>query len=47
MTLFFFSQSLLFSGKLPGDLTTALRDPNQIAHLVPEVKHTIENLMVP
>jgi type 2A phosphatase activator TIP41 len=40
-------QSLLFSGKLPSDLTTALRDPNQIAHLIPEVKHTIENLTIP
>lgn len=40
-------KSLLFSGKLPSDLTTALRDPNQIAHLIPEVKHTIENLTIP
>lgn len=39
-------QSLLFSGKLPADLTTALRDPNQLAHLLPEVKHTIENLTI-
>jgi type 2A phosphatase activator TIP41 len=37
-------QSLLFSGKLPSDLTVAMRDPNQIAHLVPEVTHTLESL---
>ncbi|KAB8289890.1 hypothetical protein EYC80_010521 [Monilinia laxa] len=40
-------ENLLYSGKLPDDLTIALRDPNQIAHLVPEVTHTIENLTLP
>ncbi|KAL3419237.1 hypothetical protein PVAG01_09459 [Phlyctema vagabunda] len=40
-------KSLIFSGKLPNDLTVAMRDPNQIAHLVPEVKHTLETLTVP
>ncbi|CAG8955490.1 hypothetical protein HYFRA_00010357 [Hymenoscyphus fraxineus] len=38
--------NLLASGKLPTDLTIALRDPNQIAHLVPEVSHTLESLSV-
>ncbi|KAE9367557.1 TIP41-domain-containing protein [Stipitochalara longipes BDJ] len=40
-------KSLLFSGKLPSDLTVALRDPNQIVNLLPEVKHTLENLVLP
>ncbi|THV46197.1 hypothetical protein BGAL_0407g00100 [Botrytis galanthina] len=40
-------KSLLYSGTLPDDLTIAMRDPNQIAHLVPEVTHTIENLTLP
>ncbi|ESZ89928.1 hypothetical protein SBOR_9690 [Sclerotinia borealis F-4128] len=40
-------QNLLYSGKLPDDLTIAMRDPNQIAHLIPEVTHTIENLSLP
>ncbi|RDW59654.1 TOR signaling pathway protein TipA-like protein [Coleophoma cylindrospora] len=40
-------KSLVFSGKLPNDLTIAMRDPNQIAHLIPEVKHTLESLVVP
>ncbi|TVY81558.1 TIP41-like protein [Lachnellula suecica] len=40
-------KSLLFSGKLPNDLTVALRDPNQIAHLLPEVTRTLESLTLP
>ncbi|KAG4027946.1 hypothetical protein MFRU_025g00130 [Monilinia fructicola] len=40
-------KNLLYSGTLPDDLTIAMRDPNQIAHLVPEVTHTIENLTLP
>ncbi|PQE14943.1 hypothetical protein CJF32_00002480 [Rutstroemia sp. NJR-2017a WRK4] len=40
-------KNLLFSGKLPDDLTIAMRDPNQIAHLVPETTHIIENLSLP
>jgi len=27
----------------PGDLTIALRDPNQIAPILPEIKHTVES----
>lgn len=40
-------KNLLVSGKLPDDLTIAMRDPNQLAHLIPEVKHTLESLTVP
>ncbi|KAM3081148.1 Tap42 interacting protein [Clarireedia jacksonii] len=40
-------KNVLISGKLPDDLTIAMRDPNQIAHLVPETMHTIENLSLP
>lgn len=40
-------KNLLYSGKPPDDLTIAMRDPNQIGHLVPEVTHTIENLTLP
>lgn len=40
-------QNLLLSGRLPDDLTVAMRDPNQIAHLIPETTHTIENLTLP
>ncbi|TAQ83953.1 hypothetical protein B7494_g7717 [Chlorociboria aeruginascens] len=40
-------KSLLFSGRQPDDLTIAMRDPNQIAHLLPEVKHTLESLLLP
>ncbi|TVY41572.1 TIP41-like protein [Lachnellula occidentalis] len=40
-------KSLLFSGTLPTDITIALRDPNQLAHLLPEVTHTIEGLNLP
>ncbi|RDL38194.1 TIP41-domain-containing protein [Venustampulla echinocandica] len=40
-------QALLSSGRLPNDLTIALRDPNQISHLVPEVSHTLESLTLP
>ncbi|CZT06855.1 related to TIP41-negatively regulates the TOR signaling pathway [Rhynchosporium graminicola] len=39
-------QGLISSGRLPSDITTALRDPNQIGHLVPEVAHTLEALTV-
>ncbi|KAH7348656.1 TIP41-like family-domain-containing protein [Rhexocercosporidium sp. MPI-PUGE-AT-0058] len=39
-------QGLISSGRLPSDITTALRDPNQIGHLVPEVTHTLESLTV-
>ncbi|KAG9246961.1 TIP41-like family-domain-containing protein [Calycina marina] len=37
-------KGLLTSGRLPDDLTVAMRDPNQLAHLIPEVKHTLETL---
>ncbi|TVY87437.1 TIP41-like protein [Lachnellula willkommii] len=40
-------KSLLLSGTLPNDLTIALRDPNQLAHLLPEVTHTLEGLNLP
>ncbi|KAH7413003.1 TIP41-like family-domain-containing protein [Cadophora sp. MPI-SDFR-AT-0126] len=39
-------QGLVASGRLPSDITTALRDPNQIGHLVTEVAHTLESLTV-
>ncbi|KAK0121975.1 hypothetical protein ONS95_010246 [Cadophora gregata] len=39
-------QELVALGKLPSDITTAMRDPNQIGHLVPEVTHTLESLTV-
>ncbi|KAE8447924.1 hypothetical protein EG329_009996 [Mollisiaceae sp. DMI_Dod_QoI] len=41
-----FEKSLLFTGRLPGELTVALRDPNQISHLLPEVTHTLESLII-
>lgn len=47
MTLLINTQNLLVSGKLPKDLTIALRDPNQLAPVIKEVKHTLENLTVP
>ncbi|KAI6247020.1 TIP41-like protein [Erysiphe necator] len=37
-------QSLAASGVPHADLMIALRDSNQIAHLLPEVKHTLESL---
>ncbi|KAG9229733.1 TIP41-like family-domain-containing protein [Amylocarpus encephaloides] len=37
---------LLFSGKPPNDLTIALRDPNQIVPLLPEVSHTLESITI-
>ncbi|EKD21161.1 uncharacterized protein L3040_000800 [Drepanopeziza brunnea f. sp. 'multigermtubi'] len=40
------SQSLLSSGTPPSNLATALREPNQIAHLVPQVTHTLESVTV-
>ncbi|KAI6709920.1 hypothetical protein JHW43_007554 [Diplocarpon mali] len=40
------NHDLLSSGKLHSELTTALRDPNQIVHLLPEVVHTLESLTV-
>ncbi|RKF65042.1 TIP41-like protein [Erysiphe neolycopersici] len=40
-------QSLTSSGIPHVDLMTALRDSNQVAHLLPEVKHTIESLTLP
>ena len=40
-------QSLLFSGRLPTDLTMAMRDANQVFNLLPEVKHTLENVNLP
>ncbi|KAF4637357.1 hypothetical protein G7Y89_g718 [Cudoniella acicularis] len=40
-------QNLLFSGRLPNDITIALRDPNQIAPLLPEVSHTLESVTLP
>lgn len=35
------------AGTRPSELTVALRDPNQIAPLLPEVKHTLESLNLP
>lgn len=46
-TVLMLFQNLLVSGKLPDDLTIALRDPNQLVNLLPEVKHSVENLLLP
>ncbi|EPE32972.1 hypothetical protein GLAREA_05984 [Glarea lozoyensis ATCC 20868] len=39
-------KNLLQTGTIPTDLTIALRDPNKVAHLIPEVTHTLESLTV-
>lgn len=37
-------QKLLMSGRLPDDITIALRDPNVLAPLLPLVEHRAEAL---
>lgn len=39
-------QNLTMSGLLPDAITSALRDANQVAHLVPVVEHRVDSVML-
>lgn len=38
------SQNLYMTGLMPDAITVALRDSNQVAHLLPVVEHSLETV---